>query len=737
MFNQTQTTVVFIDSSLSDYQTLQAGVVEGVETVIVTPNQDGIEQITAFLQQHPQITTIHILSHGAPGCLYLGNSQLNLTNIHNYTQQLQQWPQNILLYGCNVAAGDAGAEFIHKLHQITNATISASTTKTGNAALGGNWQLEVNIPVTNVETFHGTSLLQGEGTSPHSFIGKGVRGLGSVFNAHTLHTYQGVLAPTLVGNYDTSGYANDVQVVGNYAYVADHDSGLQIIDISNPTTPTLKGNYDTSGYASGVQVVGNYAYVADGYSGLQIIDISNPAAPTLVGNYDTPNLAHGVQIVGNCAYVADWGSGLQIIDISNPAAPTLVGTYDTPDGARNVQIVDNYAYVSDGYSGLQIIDVSDFTNGNENFTTTAQQDIIDAEYGDDTVTTTFANLQQNDIIKGGYSTDTLIITGGINTFLSIDSSNTTSQLNIPGTTVLGFERFDLSGFTGTVSFAGTTGNDWIKGGIGDDDLDGGSGDDTLDGGIGKDFLIGGAGNDTFIVDNIGDIVAEGLNAGIDSVESSVTWTLRANLENLTLTGTTKIDGTGNNLSNTITGNSGNNVLTGGLGNDTLIGGTGADTLVGGVGNDSYYVDNTADIITENLNQGNDSVFSTITYTLGTNVENLTLQGTTAINGTGNDLNNSITGNSGNNALTGGLGNDTLNGGTGADTFVGGVGDDSYFVDNTADIITENLNEGTEGTDSVFSTVTYALSANVENLTLQGTTNINGTGNDLNNIITGN
>ncbi|MFM6250328.1 MAG: calcium-binding protein, partial [Dolichospermum sp.] len=111
---------------------------------------------------------------------------------------------------------------------------------------------------------------------------------------------------------------------------------------------------------------------------------------------------------------------------------------------------------------------------------------------------------------------------------------------------------------------------------------------------------------------------------------------------------------------------------------------------------------------------------------------LTLQGTTAINGTGNDLNNSITGNSGNNALTGGLGNDTLNGGTGADTFVGGVGDDSYFVDNTADIITENLNEGT---DSVFSTITYTLGTNVENLTLQGTTAINGTGNDLNNSIT--
>jgi len=199
---QTATTIVVIDSSLSDYQTLQTGVVEGVETVILSPNQDGIEQISQVLQQHPHITTIHIVSHGSPGCLYLGNSQLNLENISKYADLLQHWQsENILLYGCNVAAGDAGEEFIRKLHEITNATISASATKTGNAALGGNWELEVNIPEN-----HGTSL---------------------VFHAHTLHTYQGVFAPTLVGNYDTSGYAYGVQVVGNYAYVADYHSGLQ------------------------------------------------------------------------------------------------------------------------------------------------------------------------------------------------------------------------------------------------------------------------------------------------------------------------------------------------------------------------------------------------------------------------------------------------------------------------------------------------------------------------------
>ncbi|WP_016951089.1 DUF4347 domain-containing protein [Anabaena sp. PCC 7108] len=149
LINQT-TTVVFIDSAVSDYQTLQTGVVEGVKAVILSPNRDGIEEITDFLQQHPQISTVHIVSHGSPGCLYLGNSQLNLSNIRKYAALLQRWQsQNILLYGCNVAAGDAGEEFIHKLHEITNATISATATKTGNAALGGNWELEVNIPVTD------------------------------------------------------------------------------------------------------------------------------------------------------------------------------------------------------------------------------------------------------------------------------------------------------------------------------------------------------------------------------------------------------------------------------------------------------------------------------------------------------------------------------------------------------------------------------------------------------------
>ncbi len=116
----------------------------------------------------------------------------------------------------------------------------------------------------------------------------------------TLDT-QAPIVPSLVGSYDTTGYAYDVTVVGSLAYVADYASGLQIIDVSTPSAPTLVGTYNTSGYAYGVAVAGSMAYVADYDSGLQIIGVSNPSAPTLVGTYDTPGRAYGVAVVGSLA----------------------------------------------------------------------------------------------------------------------------------------------------------------------------------------------------------------------------------------------------------------------------------------------------------------------------------------------------------------------------------------------------------------------------------------------------
>lgn len=300
------------------------------------------------------------------------------------------------------------------------------------------------------------------------------------------------------------------------------------------------------------------------------------------------------------------------------------------------------------------------------------------------------------------------------------------NLSTPGVILRGTANADiLNGLQYNDQLYGRGGNDKLFGNAGSDKLYGESGNDVLDGGTGDDELYGGSGNDIYIVDSTGDVVVELINEGTDLVQSAVTYTLVANVENLTLTGEDAINGAGNTSDNTLIGNSSSNTLTGDAGNDVLNGGAGADTMLGGAGDDTYVVDTTGDVVTELTDEGTDLVQSAVTYTLTANVENLMLTGTSAINGTGNALNNTLTGNTGANIL---------DGGAGADTMVGGTGNDTYYVDNTGDITTE---AASAGTDTVISSVNWTLATNLENLTLSGTANINATGNTLVNVLTGN
>jgi Ca2+-binding RTX toxin-like protein len=236
----------------------------------------------------------------------------------------------------------------------------------------------------------------------------------------------------------------------------------------------------------------------------------------------------------------------------------------------------------------------------------------------------------------------------------------------------------LTGTAGNDVLTGGAGNDQLFGLAGNDTLRGGPGDDRLDGGVGSDAMIGVAGNDTYVVNATGDAVSEVPDEGTDTVESEITYALGANVENLTLTGTKSIHGTGNGLNNVLIGNSANNTLSGGAGDDRLNGGSGSDIMAGGMGNDTYVVSQAGDVVIENLNEGTDTVETSMTYALGSNIENITLMGTGNLTGTGNSLNNILHGNSGNNALDGGSGNDTLDGGTGNDTLQGGSGDDTVL-----------------------------------------------------------
>jgi trimeric autotransporter adhesin len=319
---------------------------------------------------------------------------------------------------------------------------------------------------------------------------------------------------------------------------------------------------------------------------------------------------------------------------------------------------------------------------------------------------------------------------------------------------------------------GEGGNDILNGAEGKDSLYGGLGNDTLFGGTEADTMVGGLGDDTYYVDNIGDLVLEnadvkavtavtaapgvspvtgvtGVNGGSDTVKSTISYTLGTNVEKLILLGNEDINGTGNDLDNTITGNSGKNTLKGGKGNDTLKagagddileGGLGADIMEGGTGNDLYIV-TAGDTVIESAVVGDiDTIQVDVTYDMTSvaNVENLILTGSTNINGTGNAVANKITGNSGKNIIDGGVGIDEM---------IGGAGDDTYVVSEVGDIVTELA---AKGTDTIQVGFTYDMSAvdYVENLelivlpiapattVLPAALDINATGNALDNKITG-
>ena len=310
----------------------------------------------------------------------------------------------------------------------------------------------------------------------------------------------------------------------------------------------------------------------------------------------------------------------------------------------------------------------------------------------------------------------------------------------------------------------------LMGLAGDDVLIGSHGRDRLDGGLDADWMEGGTGDDTYTVDHAGDVVVEEVGGGRDRVVASLSWTLGAEVERLSLSGTADLDGTGNALANRLDGNAGANRLEGDEGNDSLYGNAGADTLLGGggtdrldgglgadlmeggAGDDTYIVDHADDVVVEGAGGGLDRVIASLSWTLGSEVERLSLSGAADLDGTGNALANRLYGNAGANRLDGGDGNDTLIGNAGADTLLGGggadrldggldadwmeggAGDDTYTVDHAGDVVVE---EAGGGRDRVVASLSWTLGAEVERLSLSGTADLDGTGNALANRLDGN
>jgi trimeric autotransporter adhesin len=414
--------------------------------------------------------------------------------------------------------------------------------------------------------------------------------------------------------------------------------------------------------------------------------------------------------VGNDTYIVDDAADFAL-EKSNEGVDIIISSvgFTLQDDVENITLTGNshidayaFGYQYDSHAGL----ANSFTgnSGNNKLVTGGGDDTIDGGAGADTMI-------------GGRGSDLYIVDNIGDVVQEQDQSDYGDSVNSS-------ISYTLTDHVENLKLTGGDALDGTGNGI-SNVLIGNSANNKLNGGGGADTMIGGLGNDTYVVDVTTDVVTEKVGEGIDLVISSATYSLSANVENLTLTGTAAVDGTGNALNNAVLGNTLANTLKGEAGDDILDGGAGADKLFGGLGNDTYVVDVAGDEITENANQGTDTVNASFSFSLGNNVENLTLVGTSAINATGNGLANVLVGNSADNVL---------NGAAGADTMAGGLGNDSYVIDNAADVITEMINEGA---DTVSTSLTYALGNNIENLILTGTAAVSGTGNSLNNALTGN
>ena len=342
--------------------------------------------------------------------------------------------------------------------------------------------------------------------------------------------------------------------------------------------------------------------------------------------------------------------------------------------------------------------------GNDTLTGGDKADYIDGGTGADTMT-------------GGTGADIYVVDNVLDTVsedpMAADDDTVRSTISIAKLWD-GVEDIELAGHANL----NATGNDLVN------VIYGNAGANVLDGGGGGDHMFGFGGNDTYFVDNAGDAAIESIGGGIDTVKSTLSWTLDANVENLTLLGGLSIDGTGNDLNNVITGNDGANFIDGG---------TGADTLIGGKGSDVYFVDNVGDKIVETATAanggGNDWVETSVSFSIAgfANVDNISLLGSQGLSATGNALDNAIFGNSGANII---------NGGKGADTMSGGDGDDTYYVDNLGDHVAES-NGPNSGHDTIISSIALKDAVdNVEDYTFTTKTDLHFTGNTLDNVIVG-
>ena len=666
----------------------------------------------------------------------------------------------------NIITGGAGSDTLNG--DVGNDTLNGGA---------GNDKLDGGVGDDSLDGGAGTDVMQG-GAGNDTYIVDNAKDTVKEGVAAGTDTIQSLLATYALGtDIENLTYAGSAAFTGTGNTLDNVITGGASNDtlnggVGNDTLNGEAGN-DTLNGGAGADImrggIGDDTYLVDNAGDVVTDTAGVDTVKTSFASYTLGADLENLTFTGAIAY-AGTGNALNNVITGGAGADTLLGDAgdDTLNGGAGNDVLDGGAGADIALGGA----------GNDTLNGGAGSDTLNGEAGNDTL----SGGADADIMQGGAGNDTYVVEDAGDTATEAFNAGTDTVQTTLATYVLGANLENFT-FTGAGAFTGAgnalsnilTGgglNDTLLGDVGNDTLNGGAGDDTLNGGIGTDVMQGGAGNDTYIVDDAKDAVKEAASSGTDTVQTLLaSYTIGSEVENLTYAGSAAFAGTGNALDNVITGAAlndtlngaaGNDTLVGGAGNDTLNGGAGADILQGGIGDDTYVVDNAGDTVTEGSGAGMDTVRSVLAaYALGSDVENLVWTGAGAFTGTGNALNNTITGGAsgdalnggdGDDTLNGGAGNDTLNGGAGsdalngdagndtlvggadADAMQGGAGNDTYVVEDVSDTVTEAANAGTDTVQTILAS--YVLGANLENLTFTGAGVFAGTGNALNNVITG-
>ncbi len=585
----TTSSLVFVDARVSDYAQLIAHLPTTAEVVVLDSATNGLQQMADYLAGRTGIEVIHVVSHGSQGALYLGNARVDGAYLTSHSAQLASISNrltetgDILLYGCNVAQGDVGLQFIQSLAELTGTDVAASIDATGSAVFGGNWELEyatgnVNLPIQLSGSLTG---LLGDDyaatTATTGVVQVGGQVTGDIELVQDEDWFKVALVAGTTYVFDLRGADGGGGTLGT----GSAEAYLKLYGPNGSYTGATAYNGGTGG-----DPLMSYSATVSGNYYLSVSDLMDAGTGTYTLRISIPYENANNPPTGLVSITGNITQGQTLTAANTLADADGLGTISYQWNANDTAITgatgSTYT-LGQADVGKTISVTASYTDGQG----TAEAVTSSATAAVTAAVNTITGNSSNNVLLSTVGDDAIDGGAGIDT---VSYANATAAVNV---TLASNTEQDTggAGFDTLLNIENLTGSKY------NDTRTGNAAANVLNGGAGADTMTGGNGNDTYYVNHASDVVNEVLAGGTDTVFSTLlAYTLRANVEKGVVQGTVVGNLTGNALANTLTGNAAANQLNGGAGNDTLngkagndilIGGAAKDVLTGGVGNDVF------------------------------------------------------------------------------------------------------------------------------------------------------